>query len=970
MVRGSGVWECRHDVPHQPTARSTVTAALLRTFLATLLAAAFVLPVGGSMASPVEAAGPRVNPKVVIVAGPVGSYNAHYKADADALARAARKYTNNVIVIKTPKATWPAVKAAAQGASILIYLGHGNGWPSMYRDALWPYTQNGLGLDPLTGANGSAHVYYGEAQVASEIRLAPNAVVLLFHLCYASGNTEPGLATGGLADKKARVDNYGAGFFAAGARAVIADAYHPQVTYIDRLFTSTASMSSLFHGVPSYHGNDIAWDSFRTTGARIVMDPTSVARGPYYHSIVYDPALTTTMVTRTAYPATDASPSALVVPGAAITAGSTELYADPGLTNSSGALGTGLRLRVLADAPALPDGSRVVQVRSLDGSLAGYVRADALAPADSTPAKVYDYDPPGSLIGPNGDYVFDTFRVIVRASEPLDGTVTIRDGAGAEVKTLSASDAWSVFDWDLRGTDGAVIPDGHYSWSYRGSEGWGNNATPFTRSGSFDLDATPPTTTATATGTLHASGWYTATATVRLAGRDAFSGMRTTYYRLDGGRKTRYAGPIAIATSGDHQVEYWSVDKAGNAERSRTLEVKVDVSPPVTAAVLTGPVGEAGFYRDDVTVGLNANDAQSGVASSEIALDGAPLGPYAGPIVVSTAGAHQVSFRSTDRTGRREAPKSIAFTIDRTVPSLGGVDAVAPSAPQFSPNGDGLADAIGVSHALTERGAIRLVVTGAGGGPTVRTVTIPVARAGTGSIAWDGRADGGGYVPDGDYTLTLTPLDRARNAGPARSVDVSVFGAFVGLSPSPVRFYPQDGDALAPRTVARFKLGAAADVTLRVVNSAGATVRTVSGPYPAGPVAIAWDGRTNAGGYAPQGLYRILVAASVGARTETHTTSVQAAAFELRPSAPTVRRGKRMGLTVVTSEPLKGNPRLTVHQPGLGAYAVKLIRIGPATYRARWTLKPGGRAGKLTLTVTGTDRSRGRNATALVVRLR
>ncbi len=174
--------------------------------------------------------------------GPVGSFNRHYKADADALAKVARKYTKNVVLIKTPNATWPAVKKAAQGASIFVYLGHGNGWPSRYRDALWPFSQNGLGLDPATGADGTAHVYYGEAQVASEIRFAPNAVVLLFHLCYASGNTEPGLPTGTLADKKARVDNYGAGFFAAGARTVIADAYDSNTTYMSRLFTSARAV--------------------------------------------------------------------------------------------------------------------------------------------------------------------------------------------------------------------------------------------------------------------------------------------------------------------------------------------------------------------------------------------------------------------------------------------------------------------------------------------------------------------------------------------------------------------------------------------------------------------------------------------------------------------------------------------------------------------------------------------------------
>ena len=310
--------------------------------------------------------------------------------------------------------------------------------------------------------------------------------------------------------------------------------------------------------------------------------------------------------------------------------------------------------------------------------------------------------------------------------------------------------------------------------------------------------------------------------------------MRATYYTLDGGRKTRYTGPVAIAKSGDHELDYWSVDKAGNVERTRTLGVKVDVTAPVTKAQLSGPVGEPGFYRDDVTVGLDSTDAQSGVASSEIGVDGAPLAKYDGPIVVSAAGTHEVAFRSTDVTGRREKTKTVTFTIDRTAPTLGDPGAVAPSAGQFSPNGDGLADTVAVSHALTERGAVRLVVTPAAGGAAVRTVTIPVAKAGPGSITWDGRDDDGAYVPDGDYALTLTPLDRARNAGPSQAVTVTVFGAFVGLAPSPARFYPQDGDTLAPQAAATFRLKRGASVELKVLNAKGVVVRTITDTFPAG----------------------------------------------------------------------------------------------------------------------------------------
>ena len=44
----------------------------------------------------------------------------------------------------------------------------------------------------------STHQYFGEADIAAQIKLAKNAVVLLNHLCYASGNSEPGLPEGTL----------------------------------------------------------------------------------------------------------------------------------------------------------------------------------------------------------------------------------------------------------------------------------------------------------------------------------------------------------------------------------------------------------------------------------------------------------------------------------------------------------------------------------------------------------------------------------------------------------------------------------------------------------------------------------------------------------------------------------------------------------------------------------------------------
>jgi ABC-type molybdate transport system substrate-binding protein len=72
---------------------------------------------------PVEAA----QKKVVIVVGPVGSMTAGFKRYANEVAEQATNHGAKVIKVYSPNATWARVKRAAQGANVLVYMGHGNG---------------------------------------------------------------------------------------------------------------------------------------------------------------------------------------------------------------------------------------------------------------------------------------------------------------------------------------------------------------------------------------------------------------------------------------------------------------------------------------------------------------------------------------------------------------------------------------------------------------------------------------------------------------------------------------------------------------------------------------------------------------------------------------------------------------------------------------------------------------------------
>ncbi len=245
--------------------------------------------VSAALAGPVSAARPE--PRVAVIVGPVGDLTDYYRSIGADAAREARRWTSDVVSVVSPNATWPAVRRALRGASVVVYLGHGNGWPSPYRDALYPPTQDGLGLNPVAGGGDSAHQYFGEAYLAREVRLAPGAVVLLHHLCYASGNSEPGLPEGSLDVARQRVDNYAAGWLRAGAAAVIADTFGAPGPYLRALFGSNAAIDRIWRDAPTFHDHVLTFPSSRSPGYRAALDPTRAESG-FNRSLVTRPGLT------------------------------------------------------------------------------------------------------------------------------------------------------------------------------------------------------------------------------------------------------------------------------------------------------------------------------------------------------------------------------------------------------------------------------------------------------------------------------------------------------------------------------------------------------------------------------------------------------------------------------------------------------------------------------------------------------
>ncbi len=150
-----------------------------------------------------------------------------------------------MVEIYSPNATWSRVKAAVQGAKVVIYLGHGNGSPSPYGP--WnKYTKDGFGLNAIAGHGNSNRKYYGEYYIDTQLHLARNAVVILNRLCYASGNSEWGSPNPTKTAAKTRVDNFASGFLRANARAVFAEGITSASYILYGLFKTNRSIGSIF----------------------------------------------------------------------------------------------------------------------------------------------------------------------------------------------------------------------------------------------------------------------------------------------------------------------------------------------------------------------------------------------------------------------------------------------------------------------------------------------------------------------------------------------------------------------------------------------------------------------------------------------------------------------------------------------------------------------------------------------------
>lgn len=258
-------------------------------------------------------------------------------------------------------------------------------------------------------------------------------------------------------------------------------------------------------------------------------------------------------------------------------------------------------------------------------------------------------------------------------------------------------------------------------------------------------DPTPPTLPPTISAVLNCSqygnnGWCIGDLTLNLTASDPQGQSVTISGAVNGASFPCTAGATTCSTSvlseGARTITY-RVDSATGLSAAGSTNYKLDTSLPSIGGNLNGVTGINGWYRSNVSLDVLASDLGSGIASVTASIDGGAVSAVSGPITF-TDGIHSIEITVTDYAGFVNQASQI-IQVDTITPTL-----------STSVSGTSGLNGWYVSNVA---------------------ITPSSGDAGSGLLALEVNADGGGYIPytspivftDGIHTYQFRAMDIAGN---------------------------------------------------------------------------------------------------------------------------------------------------------------------------------------------------------------
>ncbi len=171
-----------------------------------------------------------------------------------------------------------------------------------------------------------------------------------------------------------------------------------------------------------------------------------------------------------------------------------------------------------------------------------------------------------------------------------------------------------------------------------------------------------------------------------LEAKDDSSSVDYIEWKPKNGDYRRFTTPIRIAEEGVTEIQYRSVDKAGNYEIPKVLVVNVDNTAP---RVSLQPA-EQFFVLDGVpyssknnSYSIIAEDKQTGVSAVQYSVNAEAAKAYSEPIKLENGGANVIKYSATDKSGNSSPESSLIITVDDVKPTV----EIVPSLPLVDING-------------------------------------------------------------------------------------------------------------------------------------------------------------------------------------------------------------------------------------------------------------------------------------------
>jgi len=127
-------------------------------------------------------------------------------------------------------------------------------------------------------------------------------------------------------------------------------------------------------------------------------------------------------------------------------------------------------------------------------------------------------------------------------------------------------------------------------------------------------------------------------------------------YKIDTKEEQKYVEPFTLSDEGSHVISYYSVDKMGNREALKSINVIVDKTAPETLVTITAPFSKNGenIYASETftyNYTISSKDNISGVAAVTYAVKGEDHKQYVKPFSLNSIAPVVMEVTSEDKVG-------------------------------------------------------------------------------------------------------------------------------------------------------------------------------------------------------------------------------------------------------------------------------------------------------------------------------